>query len=91
MILLVAGTAPSSQGALLALFGIDEEALDERDLPLLAAKPALGLVEEPLDLAMLAGDARDGEARALPDLVVVDLRDRLRRRGCCSCAFAERT
>src|SRR3954451_4007527 len=55
--------------------GIDHEALRERDLPLLAAQPALGLVEEPLDLPVLARDTRGRDARALPDGVVVDFRD----------------
>src|SRR4051794_4298204 len=55
--------------------GIDQEALRERDLPLLAAQPALGLVEQPLDLALLARDTRSRDARALPGVVVVDLRD----------------
>src|SRR3954451_24995385 len=55
--------------------GIDQEALAERDLPLLASQPALGLVEQPLDLLVLARDTRGRDARALPDVVVVDLRD----------------
>src|SRR6266550_8152105 len=55
--------------------GIDHEALRERDLPRLGAQPALGLVEQPLDLPVLARDTRSRDARALPDLVVVDLRD----------------
>jgi NADPH-dependent glutamate synthase beta subunit-like oxidoreductase len=54
---------------------IDEEALDERHLPLLTAQPALGLVEEALDLVMLPCDARHRDPRALPHLVVVDLGD----------------
>ena len=56
-----------------SLVGIDEQALGERDLPLLAAQPALRLVEQPLRLAMLARDARDRDPRPLPDVVVVDL------------------
>src|SRR6266516_2577946 len=55
--------------------GIDQEALRERDLPRLGAQPALGLVEQPLDLPVLARDTRSRDARALPDIVVVDLRD----------------
>src|SRR5689334_3881907 len=42
---------------------------------LLAVEPARGLVEEPLDLALLARDDSRRQARALPQLVVVDLRD----------------
>src|SRR5438552_11729313 len=53
--------------------GVDEEALGERDLPLLSPQPALGLVEQPLDLPVLAGDARRGDASALPGVVMVDL------------------
>ena len=59
-----------------SVFWVDEEALDEGHLPLLPAQPALGLVEEPLDLVVLAGDARHRQARALPHVVVVDLGDR---------------
>ena len=55
---------------------IDDEAVGERDLPLLPAQPALRLVEQPLDLAMLARDAGDRDPRALPDVVMVDLRNR---------------
>src|SRR2546423_6947141 len=46
------------------------------ELPFLAVQVPLRLVEESLRLAGLAGDARDGQARALPQLVVVDLRHR---------------
>src|SRR5919202_2992915 len=46
------------------------------ELPFLAVQVALGLVEQPLGLPRLACDARDGEARALPQLVMVDLRHR---------------
>src|SRR4029079_5804553 len=53
--------------------GIDDEALRKRNLPLLPAQPALRLVEQPLDLAMLARDARDRNPCALPHVVVVDL------------------
>src|SRR5438067_12418068 len=45
------------------------------DLPFLTVQIPLGLVEQPLGLARLARDAGDGEARALPQLVVVDLGD----------------
>src|SRR4051812_18793079 len=55
--------------------GIDQEALAARDLPLLASQPALGLVEQPLDLPVLTRDTRGRDARALPDVVVVDFRD----------------
>src|SRR5207248_6780490 len=55
--------------------GIDHEALRKRNLPLLGAQPALGLVEQPLDLPVLARDTRSRDARALPGVVVVDLRD----------------
>src|SRR5579862_3778486 len=55
---------------------IDEEAVDERDLPLLPAKPTLGLVEQPLRLAMLTRDARRRDPRPLPHVVMVDLCDR---------------
>src|SRR4029079_7612803 len=63
-------------GAAASALRVDDEALGERHLPLLAAQPALGLVEQPLDLPALARDACDREARALPDVVVVDLGDR---------------
>src|SRR5919202_1968624 len=46
------------------------------ELPFLAVQVPLRLVEQPLGLPRLARDAGDGEARALPQLVVVDLRDR---------------
>ena len=55
--------------------GIDDEAGCERDLPLLASQPALRLVEQPFRLAVLTCGARDRDARALPDVVVVDLGD----------------
>src|SRR4029077_5432501 len=54
---------------------IDAEALGERALPLLPTQPPLRLVEQPLGLAALSRDARDRDARALPDVVVVDLGD----------------
>ena len=56
--------------------GVDDEAVDEGDVPFLAAEPALGLVEQPLELVVLARDAGDRQPRALPDVVMVDLRDR---------------
>src|SRR5439155_27116885 len=52
---------------------IDQNALRQRNLPLLAPQPALRLVEQPLDLLVLAGDTRRRDASALPDVVVVDL------------------
>src|SRR5579862_3734679 len=55
---------------------VDDEPLGERDLPLLAAQPPLSRVEQPLGVPVLAGDAGDGDAGALPDVVVVDLGDR---------------
>src|SRR4029079_5534244 len=53
--------------------GIDDTALGQRNLPLLAPQPALRLVEQALHLPVLAGDARRGDARALPDVVMVYL------------------
>src|SRR2546423_14665060 len=53
--------------------GIDHEALRKGNLPLLGAQPALGLVEQPLDLPVLARVTRSRDARALPGVVVVDL------------------
>ena len=58
-------------------------------LEALAAEPALRLVDEPVRLTRLAGDAGERESRPLPDLVVVDLGDRAAMRFC-SCAFTER-
>ncbi len=53
---------------------VDDEALGQCDFPLLSAQPPFGLVEQPLGFAVLACDAGDGDARTLPDVVVVDLR-----------------
>jgi len=55
-----------------SVLGVDDEALGERDLPFLAAQPPLGLVEQPLRLAVLARGASDGDARSLPNVVMVD-------------------
>src|SRR5579883_191329 len=55
---------------------VDEQPVGGADLPLLAAQPALRLVEQALGLVGLARDAGDREAGALPEVVVVDLRDR---------------
>src|SRR3954452_20671624 len=49
--------------------------LHEGEIPLPAREVALGLVQQPLRLTVLARDAREGQPRALPDVVVVDLRD----------------
>ena len=65
--------APFRQALLVV--GIDDEALGERDVPFLSAEPALGVVEQPLELVMLARDAGHGDPSALPDVVVVDLGD----------------
>src|ERR671931_824716 len=46
------------------------------ELPLLAVQVALRLVEQPFCLPRLARDARHRQAGALPQIVVVDLRDR---------------
>src|SRR5919197_1100489 len=75
---------PSESTSLTASFTRRIRSLIERhelprprpELPLLAVQVALRLVEEPLRLPRLAGDARDRQPRALPQLVVVDLRDR---------------
>src|SRR5262249_22997087 len=50
--------------------------LDPRKLELLAAEVPLGAVQELPHLMVLARDARHRQARALPQLVVVDLGDR---------------
>src|SRR6516164_3715505 len=55
------------------ILGIDHEPLRVRDFPLLPAQPALGFVEQALDLPVLPGDAGGRDPRALPDVVVVDL------------------
>src|SRR5690349_15503291 len=54
----------------------DELALHAAQLERLACQVALGAGEQLLDLAVLAGDARQREPRPLPELVMVDLRDR---------------
>src|SRR5579859_4063456 len=43
------------------------------ELPVLPVEVALGAVEELLELGVATRDARDGEAGALPEVVVVDL------------------
>ena len=45
------------------------------ELPLLAGEPALGAVEELLDVPVPAADASERDPRTLPELVVVDLGD----------------
>src|SRR6266567_6295838 len=57
----------------LGVLRVDDEALDQRNLPLLAAQPALRLVEQTLQLARLPRDAGDRDPGALPQVVVVDL------------------
>src|SRR5919201_6245206 len=51
-------------------------ALEEAELEGLAGQVALRAIEELFDLAVTAGDARDGQPRPLPQLVVVDFGDR---------------
>src|SRR5256714_7568711 len=46
------------------------------ELPFLAVQIPLRLVQEPLGLTRLPGHARQGQPRALPQVVVVDLGDR---------------
>ncbi len=60
----------------MSVIRIDDETIGERDLPLLPTEPALGVVEKPRDFAMLPRDAGDRDPRALPHVMVVDLRDR---------------
>src|SRR5438093_977095 len=55
--------------------GIHHLSLHRSQLPVLAREVALRLVEQPLHLTVLAGDARERQSRALPDVVVVDLGD----------------
>src|SRR5688572_6770009 len=47
--------------------------LDRHQLELLAVEITDGLLEQRLELAMLPSDAGDGQPRALPELVMVDL------------------
>src|SRR5579872_3924072 len=49
--------------------------LDRHDLELLPVEIPLRLVEQSGDAALVTCDARDGEPRALPEVVVVDLGD----------------
>ena len=51
-------------------------AFDADELERLPAQVALRAVEEPLELVVTPRDAGEGESRALPDVVVVDLRHR---------------
>ena len=51
-------------------------ALVDEQLELLSREPPLRSIEEALGLTRIARDARDRQARALPDVVVVDLCDR---------------
>jgi len=46
------------------------------ELERLAVEPALGLVEQPLGVARVPGDACERQRRSLPGVVVVDLGDR---------------
>src|ERR1051326_1063004 len=50
-------------------------ALDVRTLEVLPVQVALRIVEQSFDAAVLPRDAGDGESGALPELVMVDLRD----------------
>src|SRR5436305_14240490 len=59
--------------SLVLVLRIDEEPPGPRDLPRRPAQPPLRIVQEALDLPVLARDARRGDARTLPDVVVVDL------------------
>src|SRR5205085_9114577 len=72
------GARRDRAGSLLGgvVFRVDDAPLEPAHLPLLAGEVALRLVEEPLRLPRLAGYAGDREPGALPELVVVDLRDR---------------
>src|SRR5205085_8897267 len=45
------------------------------ELVLLRVQVALRLVEQAQELPLLARDARQGQRRSLPEIVVVDLRD----------------
>src|SRR5580765_8126537 len=54
----------------------DELALDLAELERLAGQVTLGGGEQLLDLPVLTRHARKRQPRALPELVVVDLRDR---------------
>ena len=59
-----------------SVIGIHDLPVHADELPLLAAEIALGAVQELLELAVAARDARDREPGALPEVVVVDLGDR---------------
>src|SRR4051794_33487411 len=51
-------------------------ALDPAELELLPGQVALGAVQQRQQLPMIARDAGESQPRALPELVMVDLRDR---------------
>src|SRR5712691_1195980 len=51
-------------------------ALDARNVEILPVEVPLGVVEQPLGLAVFARDTGERDPRALPQLVVVDLRHR---------------
>src|SRR5206468_12789934 len=48
-------------------------AVDTRAIEVLPVQIVLGVVEQPLDATVVAGDARDRQLRPLPEIVVVDL------------------
>jgi hypothetical protein len=54
----------------------DNLPLDAGELELLAGEVALGAVQQLQQLAMVARHARKRQPRALPELVMIDLRDR---------------
>src|SRR4029077_16604527 len=55
---------------------MDELALARPELERLPREPPLRLVEQPGRIARLSCDARECQTRPLPDVVVVDLRNR---------------
>src|SRR4051794_7663886 len=65
----------SSTRRILSLIGVHHLSLHDSQLPFLRSKVPLDLVQQPLELAVLACYQRDREPRALPDVVMVDLRD----------------
>src|SRR5688572_17230510 len=54
----------------------DHVPLGPHELELLSVQKPLGLVEESAGLSVLTCDARDGEPRALPEIVVIHFRHR---------------
>src|SRR5689334_20285498 len=58
-----------------SLIGIHDRPLHPQQLPFLTGEVALGAVEQLLELSVPARDAGDREPAALPQVVVVDLRD----------------